>query len=333
MKTNVKIISERGMESVASGSTQAIALSDFSIVQTATDGYKTNGWVRRCIDMISAQASAPPWVVKNSEGEIVEKHPLALAFASPHPQMTRTQFMKSIVKWIELVGTAPIRVYKEGSVIRFGLVNPNRIRAVIPKSDDLIFSGFEVDISGTGTFQPSGDYNLESIVIPRYTDPSNLGKGVGTLLSAALAVDQDNAQSTWNVNLMGNKGRVDDVFLTDQQLDKTQGDTLTQRIWEKIRGNAGRKVGKPLVISNGLKYQRMGLTPQEVDFINSRKFNREEIFGIFGVPVQLGGSEAASTFSNFSAAMRVLWEGKVFDVLNTVRDELNLFFINNLTNF
>ncbi len=327
MKTN--IISARGIESVSTGSTQSAKLSDFSIIDTANDGYKTNGWVRRCIDIIAAQASAPPWVVKNSDGEIVEDHPLAMAFASPHPQMTRVQFMKVIVKWLELVGIAPIRIFSEGSVSRFGLVNPNRIRAVVPTTGDLIYSSFEVDLAGSGTFQTSPDYSIETMVIPRYSDPINLGKGVGTLLSAALAVDQDNSQSEWNIAVMQNKGRVEDVFLTDQKLDKAQGDTLTARIWQKIRGNIRQKLGKPLVLSNGLRYQRMGLTQQEVDFINSRKFNREEIAGIFGVPVQLLGSEEASTFSNFSAAMRVLWEGKIFDVLNTVRDEMNLFFITN----
>lgn len=328
MKPKIEKINVRGIESVVVGSsTQSTQLTDFSIVETANDGYKTNGWVRRCIDIIAAQASAPPWVVRNKEGEIVDNHPLALAFNSPHPQMTRTQLMKAIVKWMELVGAAPIRIFKEGSVVRFGLISPNRIQAVIPASGDLIYESFEVDLTGTKTFTKSSEYTLENVLIPRYTDPANLGKGVGTLLSAALAVDQDNAQSKWNVGLMQNKGRVDDVFITDQQLDKTQGDTLTQRIWQKIRGNNGSRIGKPLVLSNGLKYQRMGLTPQEVDFINSRKFNREEIFGIFGVPVQLGGSESAATFSNFSAAMRVLWEGKIFDVLNTVRDELQLFFV------
>jgi len=328
VKTN--IISERGIESVSSGSSnQSVKLSDFSIVDTATEGYKTNGWVRRCIDIIASQAAAPPWIVENKDGEVVENHPLAVAFEAPHPQMTRTLFMKSIVKWIELVGTAPVRVFREGSQFRFGLINPNRIQGVIPAQGDLIYAGFEVDLLGSGTFAASADYSLETVVIPRYADPINLGKGVGTLLSAALAVDQDNRQSTWNVTLMQNKGRVDDVFTTEQPLDKTQGDTLTQRIWEKIRGAAGLKVGKPLVLSNGLKYQRMGLTPQEIDFINSRKFNREEIAGIFGVPVQLIGSEASATYSNFSAAMRVLWEGKIFDVLNTVRDELNLFFLTN----
>lgn len=331
MKEKIEVLSTRGIESISTGSTQSVKLNDLSIIETANDGYKTNGWVRRCIDIIAAQTSAPPWVVKNSDGEIVKKHPLALAFETPHPQMTRTQFMKIIVKWMELVGTAPIRIYTEGSVVRFGLINPNRIQAVIPKSGDLIYEGFEVDIDGGGSFIKSSDYGLDNVIIPRYSDPVNLGKGVGTLLSAALAVDQDNSQSVWNITLMKNKGRVSDLFVTEQQLDKTQGDDLTARIWQKIRGAAGKMIGKPLVLSNGLKYQRMGLTPQEVDFINSRKFNREEIAGVFGVPVQLLGSEEASTYSNFTSAMRVLWENKIFDVLNTIRDEMNLFFkINNM---
>lgn len=330
MKNKINIISDRGLESIPSGSSgQSAKLSDFSIIQTANDGYKTNGWIRRCIDIIASQASSPPWIVENEEGEVVENHPLSLAFSTPHPQMTRTLFVKTIVKWMELVGTAPVRIFKEGGQFRFGLISPDRIRGITPTQGDLIYSGFEVDLLGSGSFQPASDYSLETIVIPRYSDPTNLGKGVGTLLSAALAVDQDNNQSKWNVALMQNRGRIDHVFTTDQNLDKTQGDTLTQRIWEKIRGNSIKTLGKPLVVSNGLKYHRMGLTPEEIDFINARRFNREEIAAIFGVPVQLLGSESSATFSNFSAAMRVLWEGKIFDVLNTIRDEINLFFRNN----
>lgn len=328
--TKINVISSRGIESVSSGQgNTSQKLSDFSVIDAASDGYKTNGWVRRCIDIIAAQASAPPWQVLNKDGEKVPNHPLAEAFNKPHPQLTRTQFIKILVKWLELVGTSPLKVFREGKIIRFGLINPNRIQAVLPTSGDLIYSGFQVDLAGTGTFTSSSDYSLENVIIPRYADPSAPAKGVGTLLSAALAVDQDNNQSTWNVSLMTNRGRVDDVFYTDKDLNKEQGDTLTQRIWEKIRGRNGKNTGKPLVVSSGLKYQRMGLTPQEVDFINSRKFNREEIFGIFGVPVQLGGSEEAATFNNFSSAMRVLWEGKIFDVLNTIRDEVNLFAFEN----
>jgi len=332
-ETNTKIktplISTRGIESISTGSTQAVALSDFSIVETAADGYKTNGWVRRCVDIIAAQAAAPPWVVEDVDGEIIENHPLAVAFNAPHPQMTRTQLIKTIVKWMELVGIAPVRVFREGSQIRFGLVNPNRIQAVIPQTGDLLYSAFAVDFTGSGSFVSSSDYSLETMMIPRYSDPASPAKGVGTLESAAITVDQDNNQGIWNVGLMQNRGRVDDVFTTDQNLDKTQGDTLTQRIWEKIRGRAGAKIGKPLVLSNNLKYERMGLTPVEVDFILSQQFNREKTCGIFGVPVQLAGSEEASTFNNFSSSMRVLWEGKIFDVLNTLRDEFNLFFLAN----
>lgn len=323
MNRNLEI---RGIESVVIGSTQQAArLTDFSIVDTANTGYRTNGWVRRCISIIAAQASAAPWIVTRG-GEEIDGHPLAIAFNNPHPQLTRTQLMKIIVTWLELVGVAPMRMYSaEGQTMRFGLINPNRIQAIVPSVGDLLYESFAVDLNGTGTFSQSAEFSLENTFIPRYHDPQNPARGIGTLLSASLAVDQDNAQSQWNLRLMQNKGRVDDIFATDQPLDENQGNSLTQRITQKIRGMARSAIGKPLVLSHGLRYMRMGLTPQEVDFINSRRFNREEIFGIFGVPVQLGSSEEASTFNNFSSAIRVLWEGKIFDVLNTVRDEVNLF--------
>jgi len=324
------VIDKRGYESAKVGSeTQAVRTSDFTVVKTAFDGYQTNGWVRRCLEIISGQVSAPPWIVVR-DGKEIPNHPAAATINYPHPQLTKTQVFQTIVNWLELTGTAPINFVKGGKngTMQMNLIAPDRLKANIANSGLNIYTGFEIDEKGSGSFKSNASVTIENTIIPRYVNPAALGKGIGTLISAGLAVDQDNAQSKWNVALMNNRGRVSDVFTTDRDLTTEQGETITEKLFEKIRGMANRMVGKPLVLGSNLQYTRMGLTPVEIDFINSRKFNREEIFCIFGVPVQLGGSEQSATYSNFTAAVRVLWEMKIFDVLNTIRDEINLHFLN-----
>lgn len=328
----MKQIKIRGMESAKVFSQEAEKLTDFTIVNTALNGFQVNGWVRRCIEIIQSQVSSPPWIVLNADGDPVDDHPVARTINFPNAQVTRAQMFDLLVAWLELVGIAP---HSFGQPINselgkgkrdITLISPDRIRASTPKVGTMIYDGFKVDLSGSGSFVVSSDFTIENTVIPRYADPASPAKGIGTLVSAALAVDQDTEQSKWNVRLMQNKGRVEDVFTTDKDLDKKQGEEIRDSIFERIRGRIRSKIGMPLVLGSGMKYTRMGLTAQEVDFVNSRKFNREEIFGVFGVPVQLSGSQEASTFNNFNSAMRVLWEMKIFDVLNTFRDQWNLFF-------
>lgn len=325
----------RGMESVSVFTQDAEKLTDNTIITTALSGYAVNGWTRRCIDIIAGQCSAPPWIVVDSNGQAIESHPVAATINNPSPQVTKSQMFAVMVAWLELTGIAPHSFSSAGvgAAMRgrrvISMVSPDRFKAAIAKSGPEIYTGFQVDLNGTGSYAASSDFSLENTVVPRYVDPANPGRGIGTLTSASLAVDQDTSQAKWNIRVFQNKGRVEDVFTFKDNLNKTQTDEITESLYQKMIGGARRIFGKPLVIGANATYQRMGLSAQEMDFINSRKFNREEIFGVFGVPLPLGGSQEASTFNNFSASVRILWEMKIFTVLNNFRDQWNVFFLLN----
>jgi len=81
------------------------------------------------------------------------------------------------------------------------------------------------------------------------------------------------------------------VLHTDQELDQ---DTATeyQDRWEEAHGGRSRRVA---VLGGGLEYQKVSLTPDESQFLETRKFSRSEIAGFYRVPPHLIGDVDRST--------------------------------------
>lgn len=296
----------------------------WNIGKMVNEGLQENSWVYRAILIVSQNASQVPWVVVNKDGEFLYEHPISKLLARPNKHFTRQKLFELLIMWLELAGTGYLKKVQIGGATKeIWPVSPDRI-APIPSTDPEVFiSGYEVVEAG-GVKKRSEDFTPENVIFLKLTDPSNPWRGLSPLGAAARAVDLDNSQQNWNVATMQNRGVVDGVFTFDRQLDPTQSDSIMERIKAKFGG--GENARKPLVVGDNAKYTRLGLTPVEIDFLNSRKFNREEIFTIYGIPPQLGGSQETSSYNNFSVALRILWELTLIPLLDNVKDTLNHAF-------
>ena len=90
----------------------------------------------------------------------------------------------------------------------------------------------------------------------------------------------------------GQKGQMTGVLASDQPLRKEQMDVI-QNSWNQSAMNAGTKL-----LPFGFKYQRITITPDEAQFIETRKFQAEEICRIYSVPPSLVQLETQTTFNN-----------------------------------
>ena len=77
-----------------------------------------------------------------------------------------------------------------------------------------------------------------------------------------------------------------------RSLRKEQMDVI-QNSWNASAMNAGTKL-----LPFGFKYQRITITPDEAQFIETRKFQAEEICRIYSVPPSLVQLETQTTFNN-----------------------------------
>ena len=65
--------------------------------------------------------------------------------------------------------------------------------------------------------------------------------------------------------------------------------------------------GRPMVLSGGLDWKPMSLTPADMDFVEQRNVAAREIALAFGVPPMLLGIPGDNTYANFQEANRVFW--------------------------
>src|SRR5690606_34031630 len=65
--------------------------------------------------------------------------------------------------------------------------------------------------------------------------------------------------------------------------------------------------GRDLILGSGMKYHRMSLTGEEIGFLESMRFGREEIAMIFGVPPAMLTPDNA-TLANVEAYNKQFWE-------------------------
>jgi HK97 family phage portal protein len=93
----------------------------------------------------------------------------------------------------------------------------------------------------------------------------------------------------------------DFALQTDANLEQEDVDRLESSFVRKYAG--ARNAFRPIILDNGLKSQRFGLTAQESQYIEARNFQISDVARIFRIPeVLLGGGGASGKASTFASA-------------------------------
>lgn len=96
----------------------------------------------------------------------------------------------------------------------------------------------------------------------------------------------------YGAQYFGNGGQMTGVLSADQPL-KNEQVQVVQESWNASSSTAGTKL-----LPFGFKYQRIGIPPEEAQFIQTRKFQAQEICRIFSVPPALVQLESQTTYNN-----------------------------------
>ena len=291
--------------------------STWTVQKAVKDGYVASGWVYRAVFLLQQAASSPPWKVYNQDGEIVEGHRLNQLLYMPHPYISRKEVFKLITAWMFLAGNAYLKkVFAGQGIEELWPLSPDRIAPVPSKNIDEWIAGYAVDRKNAVEYEP------DDIIHLKFTDPSNPLVGIAPLEAASKSVDIDVDQQGWSKSALQNQGIVSGVFSFDEPFNsQDEADTVAKRLNDRYTGQRNAK--KLGVLGSGAKYHRTALTPVEMDYMDSRKFNREEIFIIFGVPPQYAGAMEKSTYNNYQTSELVFWFGTVIPFMADIGDQLS----------
>jgi len=289
----------------------------WTVSKAVKEGYRANGWVYRAVNLITKAAASVPWRVVNEDGESLPNHHLTLLFNRPHPHISRQDLFELIVSWLELSGNSYLNKVQSGErTVELWPISPDRLHPVPTKIITEWLAGYALDESRVPTYEP------KDIIHHKLFNPANPLLGIAPLEAAAKTVDCDNDQRDFNKSAMQNRCVVDGVMSFEREFEsqddaKDIADKLNER-------HAGPKNARRIkVVGSNAKYHRTSLSPVEMDFGESRKFNRDEIFIIFGVPPQYAGAQESSTFNNYSTSELIFWLATIIPLLDDLADTFN----------
>jgi HK97 family phage portal protein len=283
-------------------------------------GYNRSAIVYSCINLIAKSAASVQWkTYKRQRGgtwEEVIDHPLTLLIEKPNPFMSQKDFIERMTHSLYLGGNSIFsKVRGTGNTVLELWYLPQTNIKPVPDQKTFI-SHYEYNAEGIKRNIKTAD-----ILHNQFLNPDDLFWGIAPIKAAAEIIDTDNEAIAWNRHSMQQRAISDGAFIIDQPLTEDQWKEARQQITEQHTGSDNAR--SFWVLGAGAQWQPMSMTPAEMDFIESRKLNREEICSIFGVPPVMVGLYENATLANIETGRKIFWLDTIIPYLSDIRNCLN----------
>lgn len=283
------------------------------------NAYQQSVWVYGCVSAIAEQLAQIPfrfsrvpagpmksrtgkWRQRAVGEEIVQGGAVVDLFNRPHPHLTRFQFWELAASWLQLRGELFCVPIAEGrNVSQLIVLAPDSFREEVRENILLgwHYTGHSTAPLETQVFLP------EEVVTDRLANPFNFWRGMSPLHVAGLAAQTDYASAQFQKGLMLNNADTGVIVNTEQQVDEAQRAAILQAL-EARKRRAGT-ADRPLFLWGGAKIEKPMLSATDMQFLENRKFNRQEICAVFKVPQEiLGFTEDANRSVGESARLNFI---------------------------
>ena len=256
--------------------------------------------VYSCVRILAeAVASLPIHVYRYTDTgkERVYDHPLYyLLHDEPNPEMTSFVFRETLMSHLLIWGNAYAQIIRDGS---------GRVLSLYPLLPDKM----EVDRDGHGrlfyTYTRNTDENPNFSEYGRVRlKPEDVlhipGLGFDGLVGyspiamAKNAVGMTLACEEYGASFFENGATPGGVL---EHPGVLKDPAKVRESWHSVYGGS-KNAGKVAVLEEGMKYQQIGIPPEEAQFLETRKFQVDEIARLYRIPPHMVGDLDKSSFSN-----------------------------------
>lgn len=248
----------------------------------------------------SALASAPVIIYRRTPDGRKEQagHPLRFLFdEGPNPLQSWPDFAESWIAGTLLHGNGLVEVVGGGAAVdALRFIPWGNVAWQQAPSGRLVY-----DVAEQG---PAGRrYRLLADGVAHLKDRSDDGLiGRSRLSRAAEAVAHGLDLQTRQRAVVANGAAPSGAITSEQPISPEAMGRLRHGLDERHSG-AGN-AGRVLILSDGLKWQGLGFSPEDAELLASRKFSVEEIARLYAVPPPLIQDYSHNTFTNSAAAGR-----------------------------
>lgn len=245
-------------------------------------------------------------------------------FENPNPLMTKTDFIQAWVGFFCLSGES--MVIKEASVGQ--LAGTRKLPAELWVFNPSDFQ----EITDNGRYVLGWRYNKESRVFkPEETiymrdfNPHSLFRGLSPTKPIEKIIDIDWQTLIFNKAFFDNGAKLGLTLGTDQRLNDETIKRLKSQIEERHKG--ADNAFKIAIFEAGLKILDDSVTHKDMDFMEQKRFSREEIYGIWKVPKAMFSITDDLNYATFIGQMKMFWNYTIMPALKKVESSINTHLV------
>jgi HK97 family phage portal protein len=280
-----------GYRFMMGGSTSGRKVNEHSAMQMTA--------VYACVRILSESiASLPVHLYQyESEGNKAKavKHPLyRILHDEPNPEMTSFVFRETLMTHLLLWGNAYAQIIRNGKGEIIGLypLMPNRMTVDRDKSGQIIYqyqmqdSDAHTGKTGYVTLRPSEVLHVPGLGFDGLV-------GYSPIAMAKNAIGLSIATEEYGAKFFANGATPGGILEFPGTVKNPES---IRESWNK--GFSGNNAHKVAILEEGMKYTPISISPEQAQFLETRKFQIDEIARIFRVPPHMVGDLEKSSFSN-----------------------------------
>ena len=257
--------------------------------------------VYACVRILAeAVASLPLHVYEYQDDggkKLVHDHPLYyLLHDEPNPEMTSFVFRETLMSHLLIWGNAYAQIIRDGAGRVLGLYPLLPDKMDVQRDDrENIYYVYSRNSDENPMFKEYGDIRLKAedvLHIPGLGFDGLIG--YSPIAMAKNAVGMTLACEEYGASFFANGANPGGVL---EHPGVLKDPSKVRESWNSVyRGvNNAHKIA---VLEEGMKYQQIGIPPEEAQFLETRKFQINEIARLYRIPPHMVGDLDKSSFSN-----------------------------------
>ena len=276
--------------------------------------------VMACVRVLSETFASVPVIIykkKNEGRDIYTKLPISDALRyRPNPEMSPFTFKETLMTNFTTGGNSVSEKLYNGK---------DRLVGLKPYPDSAVT--IERDTNGNLIYKIKGEGNTEKILrrdqvlhVPNLSFDGIIG--LSPIAYASQSIKLGLSYETSQVQLYKNGVTPSGVFETDTGLSEKARDRLTESLMKNYAGL--QNVGKPMVLEDGLKWNQVTINPIDVQLLENKYFQIEDIARIYRVPQHLLNKLDRSTFNNIEQLSLEFVMFTMLPIFKRFEDNMNM---------
>lgn len=291
-------------------------------VAEVTKPYANNVWVYSACNAITTNLIQVPKVLDNvedeQESEMLTEHPMLGLLENPNPMMDGPTFWENVLLDL-LLPTSSTKGGQCFIVAESGVNRPTNLRRgdipmelypfsdefftpILDKSNGNQLIGWKYQVPNSASHI---NYSLDEVIRVFLVDPDNPLKGQAPIWAARKGLRQDAKATTLNENFFANNASLGGVLESEAELEKDVADEVRKAFEEKYAGE--EMAGRTALLHSGIKYKQFTQSHQDMEFLDQRKYTREEILAVYRVPKFVVSVYEDINFATAKVADRGFW--------------------------